>query len=656
MKKLLLFAIPLLLSNLLLAQNPASFSSTANWQNSCSNGDSILFNADYDSTGIFTGKGITDFGNGVSSYSPVKAGAGIDTVSYTVFDTLDFKQLSLGGHHSCFISNYGKLFTVGLNMHGQLGDGTFTDRGTLAQVGAEYTWSFISAGYDHNLAIKTDGSLWAWGWNQDGEIGDGTSTNRSSPVQVGNDSTWEFMSAGYNHSIGLKTDGTMWGWGKNTDGQLGDGTLTNRNTPVKIGQDSTWKFIASGMYYNLAIKKDGSLWTWGYNIWGQLGDGTTTNRNIPFQIGNDTTWKQVSTKLGTSIALKANGTIWTWGRNTRGQLGDGTTNNRSTPAQVGQDSTWSAVSTGSLYCMGIKENGSLWAWGNNNAGQLGDGTNTTSSTPVQAGQDTSWKMIFSGDQHSIAFKEDSSLWVWGDNSYGQLGDTSINYFNQNSPQKLVVLDTNTSFKIITVSSPTDSTISQASCNSFNWQQNNITYTSSGTYKDTIMNVAGCDSVVTLNLTINNLDTIISKIQDTLFVPQSNATYQWLNCDSAMAVIPNATAQSFIPTIDGNYACEITTSSCIDTTRCIQWIHTGIKENRLLQIAIYPNPFQDNIQFNLGELQGETILKVLNTNGQLITTAKMQKNHFSLDTKNWSRGVYFIQLFNAKSSRTIKLIK
>jgi gliding motility-associated-like protein len=50
-----------------------------------------------------------------------------------------------------------------------------------------------------------------------------------------------------------------------------------------------------------------------------------------------------------------------------------------------------------------------------------------------------------------------------------------------------------------ISNNSTSTISQ--CQSYTWPSNNTTYTTSGTYTDTLVNVFGCDSIITLNLTI-----------------------------------------------------------------------------------------------------------------------------------------------------------
>ncbi len=55
---------------------------------------------------------------------------------------------------------------------------------------------------------------------------------------------------------------------------------------------------------------------------------------------------------------------------------------------------------------------------------------------------------------------------------------------------------------LTVNSSTSSTQSATALDSYTWPLNNQTYTQSGTYTATIPNAAGCDSVVTLNLTLN----------------------------------------------------------------------------------------------------------------------------------------------------------
>jgi hypothetical protein len=56
-------------------------------------------------------------------------------------------------------------------------------------------------------------------------------------------------------------------------------------------------------------------------------------------------------------------------------------------------------------------------------------------------------------------------------------------------------------------SATSSSTSVSACSSYRWPTKAVNYTTSGIYKDTLTNVAGCDSIITLNLTINPLPSV-----------------------------------------------------------------------------------------------------------------------------------------------------
>ena len=55
---------------------------------------------------------------------------------------------------------------------------------------------------------------------------------------------------------------------------------------------------------------------------------------------------------------------------------------------------------------------------------------------------------------------------------------------------------------LTINSSSSASQSQTALDTYTWPLNNQTYTQGGTYTATIPNAAGCDSVVTLNLTLN----------------------------------------------------------------------------------------------------------------------------------------------------------
>jgi len=67
------------------------------------------------------------------------------------------------------------------------------------------------------------------------------------------------------------------------------------------------------------------------------------------------------------------------------------------------------------------------------------------------------------------------------------------YFTFNEPVR--------NFSVLGICFTQQSYISELSCNDYLWPVNGQTYTTSGTYVDTILTANGCDSIITLNLTI-----------------------------------------------------------------------------------------------------------------------------------------------------------
>ena len=112
---------------------------------------------------------------------------------------------------------------------------------------------------------------------------------------------------------------------------------------------------------------------------------------------------------------------------------------------------------------------------------------------------------------------------------------------------------------LTITQTTSSTISAAACDSFTWLLNGMTYNSSGVYSDTITNSKGCDSIVSLNLTINTLsyqlpqDTITSCFQDSMLLDAGTGftTYNWSNGDSTQTSYVSATGMYSVQVSDSN---------------------------------------------------------------------------------------------------------
>jgi hypothetical protein len=97
--------------------------------------------------------------------------------------------------------------------------------------------------------------------------------------------------------------------------------------------------------------------------------------------------------------------------------------------------------------------------------------------------------------------------------------------------------------------PSFSSVVASNCHSYTWAQNNQTYTQSGSYKDTLMNYLGCDSIITLNLTIhpNTTATQYHLACDTF--TWINGTTYTSTTDTATHIIPNAAGCDSIITLN-----------------------------------------------------------------------------------------------------------
>lgn len=92
----------------------------------------------------------------------------------------------------------------------------------------------MSAGGIHTCGVTTAGVAYCWGLNNHGQVGDGTTTQREVPTLIMAGLSVVQMSAGHVYSCGVSASHVAYCWGQNFDGQLGDGTTTRRNTPTHV--------------------------------------------------------------------------------------------------------------------------------------------------------------------------------------------------------------------------------------------------------------------------------------------------------------------------------------------------------------------------------------------------------------------------------------
>jgi len=204
---------------------------------------------------------------------------------------------------------------------------------------------------------------------------------------------------------------------------------------------------------------------------------------------------------------------------------------------------------------------------------------------------------------------------------------------------------------------TTSTMTVTACDSYMWIDGNTYTASNNTATFTLTNVAGCDSLVTLNLTINTVDVGITSTSPTLSATASGASYQWLDCANNFALISGETGQSYTAAANGNYAVEVTQNNCTDTSACVTLNNVGISENGFGNaLSFYPNPTNGELNIDLGTSYDEAVIIVRNALGQEVFKQSFSNAQLQQINILGKTGLYFIEITTADKKAVLKVIK
>lgn len=203
---------------------------------------------------------------------------------------------------------------------------------------------------------------------------------------------------------------------------------------------------------------------------------------------------------------------------------------------------------------------------------------------------------------------------------------------------------------LTINSSTSSSFSETSCEPYTWNGN--TYASSGQYSQTLSCSNGCDSIVTLNLTILNGPTA-QVTQDGLLLTAntvSGASYQWIYC-SDLTPVPNQTFSQFAPQANGTYAVVITDNCGSDTSDCITISTIGIDELKSV-FQVYPNPVNSELNIEIDLTVSEAIYSILDLNYRIIQTGKILQSQ-PINVRSLADGTYILKIEGLGYVRFIK---
>ncbi len=236
----------------------------------------------------------------------------------------DAVEVASGGSNGCARRAEGSVVCWGINVSGQLGDGTFTSSATPVVVKGLRDVKQIDARLQRTCAIDGAGKVWCWGQNAKCTLGI-CDDNANLPVQVQGVADVVDISLGFDHACAVQRDGTVYCWGNQRGGALGnnvdgDWGIATATRVLGLGGAS---HVISGTGYSCTTGTSG-LSCWGYGTY-YFNNALVQDiaSYTPFTVMTPAALRSLAAGEAHQCALTASGAVCR-GSNTSGQLGDNT--------------------------------------------------------------------------------------------------------------------------------------------------------------------------------------------------------------------------------------------------------------------------------------------------------------------------------------------
>ena len=431
---------------------------------------------------------------------------------------------------------------------------------TMSQIGNDIEGGMSESNFGHAVAINNTGNIIVVGANRDGG---GSFTRGSASVYINNSGTWTALGSQIDGEIDgdeLGTSVSINGAGniiaigaedKDTDGSGGDSyhgqvTIYEYNTGT-----TSWDLIGTlngvngsdHFGHSVSLNNEGDILAVGAHTYngGSSGAGYTkifrNNAGTWELIGSQIDGEVVGDESGNSVSLNANGDIVVIGEHKNEDTGSNSgqvrvfKNISNSWTQIGADINGWTVNDNYGRKVSINDAGDKIAI----SGEVTSGTSFLGHTEIYYNNAGTWIQIGADIRGSIAYD-----YLGSAISFSASGNTiaiGANYGTDNNRGYVVTYNGNS-----------DSTLTVSACDTYT-SPSGKNWTTSGTYYDTIPNALHCDSLLTINLTINN-STTSTDVQTACgsYTWIDNITYYSDN-NSATHTLTNAVGCDSVVTLD-----------------------------------------------------------------------------------------------------------
>lgn len=230
------------------------------------------------------------------------------------------------------------------------------------------------------------------------------------------------------------------------------------------------------------------------------------------------------------------------------------------------------------------------------------------------------------------------LWPVDSITYNTSGQYTATLTNMAGCDSTVTLN-------LTIHDADSTTETITACESYLWPTDGNTYTATGNYSANFPNQYGCDSTIHLALTIETVDTSVDgSTPAQLTANQAGATYQWVDCSNGYAPISGATGQVFQPAQNGVYALVVSRGTCTDTSGCHTVIVVGTPDRIPSGWRVYPNPTSGQFWIESETMPQAVQVIVSDALGREVQRQTIdQEMRFQMDLRSAPRGMFFVIL-------------
>ena len=248
---------------------------------------------------------------------------------------------------------------------------------------------------------------------------------------------------------------------------------------------------------------------------------------------------------------------------------------------------------------------------------------------------------------------DNYTWIDG-NTYFSSNNSAIHILVNNSGcDSVVTLD-------LTITTSTYVVDIVEACDSYTWIDGNTYTTSNNSATYTLVSASGCDSIVTLDLTITFVDATVIVMSDSSLQAQfldTGTSYQWVDCNNNFAVISGETNSIFTTQITGDYAVEVTINNCSALSNCYN-ISNNVNVdvyNTNYAIQLFPNPTKNDLTVSLEGVKYVDIV-IFDIHGKAMLEQSYLLDRDNINISSLAAGTYFVKIITSEESKIIRISK